>query len=411
MKKNPLVLTIAAGFAIFTMFFGAANFMLPPTLGIMAGQNTLIASLAFTLTAVLLPMLGLVGIFLFEGNYNTFFGRLGVIPGNLMIALCMFIIGPGFVLPRIVNLCFEMLSPFIPFNLFVFSIAFALLTFALSFRPTKLIDILGFFITPIKLTFVGFMIILGLVKGTELIHSDIPIGKLIGESLFYGYGTLDLLAAIFFGSIILEVFRKNLGGEQIKNHKFLIKHGLIAAAIGGSLLALIYIGLSFLGAYYGAGLEGLNEGQILSAISIRVIGNSGAFVGALAIMIACLATMIALSTVIGEYIQHNLAKNKIGFIPSLIIILALTVVLSLLGLTTLMKMSLKMAFILYPVLIALTVCNMAYKLFGFKPIKTPVFVVLLLSTFVGLGGIEFCKQCLERYVQPALQQQQTEKQQ
>ena len=120
MKKNPLVLTIVTGFAIFTMLFGAGNFMLPPKVGIMAGQKTLIASLAFTLTAVLLPMLGLVGIFLFEGNYNAFFGRLGKIPGTLMIALCMFIIGPGFVLPRIVNLCHKMISPFLPIDLFCF---------------------------------------------------------------------------------------------------------------------------------------------------------------------------------------------------------------------------------------------------------------------------------------------------
>lgn len=406
MNKNPLILTIAAGFAIFTMFFGAANFMLPPTIGIMAGQKTLIASLAFTLTAVLLPMLGLVGIFLFEGSYNTFFGRLGTIPGNLIIALCMFIIGPGFVLPRIVNLCYEMLSPFFPVSLLVFSVIFALITFALSYRPTKLIDILGFFITPIKLSFVGFMIVLGLIKGAQLMPTEISTKQLVLQSLFYGYGTLDLLAAIFFGTIILEVFRKNLGAEQTKNPKFLIKHGLIASAIGGSLLALIYIGLSFLGAYHGIGLEGLNEGKILSTISLRIMGSSGALVGALAIMVACLATMIALSTVIGEYIQRDITKNKIGFVPSLIIILVITVALSLLGLTTLMRLSLKMAFILYPVLITLTVCNMAYKLFGFKWVKTPVLCVFLISAFVGLGGVDFCKQCLETYAVPALQAEQ-----
>lgn len=80
MKKNPLVLTIVTGFAIFTMLFGAGNFMFPPKLGIIAGQKTLMASISFALTAVLLPMMGLVGVFLFEGNYNAFFNRLAGFP-------------------------------------------------------------------------------------------------------------------------------------------------------------------------------------------------------------------------------------------------------------------------------------------------------------------------------------------
>lgn len=406
MKKNPLVLTVVTGFAIFTMLFGAGNFMFPPKLGIIAGQKTLMAAIAFALTAVLIPMMGLVGVFLFEGDYNAFFNRLGRGMGSLMIALCMFIIGPGFILPRIVNLCHKMISPFVDINLLYFSILFASLTFLMSYRPTRLIDVLGYFITPIKLTFVGILIFLGFYKGTELIYTDIPDGELIKQSLLYGYGTLDLLATIFFGSIILDIFRKNLGEQDTKNVKSLIQRGLASSAIGGSLLALIYIGLSFLGAYHGAGLEMLDEGQLLSAISIKIMGSSGAFFGALAIMVACLATMIALSTVIAEYVQKNIAHKSISFIQSLIILLVITVAFSLLGLVKLMQMSLTAAYILYPVLITLTICNMAYKLFGFKPVKTPVFMVLAISTFIGLGGVDFCKDCIERYTKPSLRENQ-----
>lgn len=323
-----------------------------------------------------------------------------------MIAVCMFIIGPGFILPRIVNLCHKMISPFLPIDLLYFSILFAALTFLMTYRPTRLIDVLGYFITPIKLTFVGILIFLGFYKGTQLIHSDIPNGELIKQSLLYGYGTLDLLATIFFGSIILDIFRKNLGEQDTKDVKSLIKRGLASSAIGGSLLALIYIGLSFLGAYHGAGLEALDEGQLLSAISIKIMGSHGAFFGALAIMVACLATMIALSTVIAEYLQKDVMHRSVSFIQSLIALLVVTVAFSLLGLVKLMQMSLTAAYILYPVLITLTVCNMAYKLFGFKPVKTPVFMVLLISTFVGLGGVEFCKNCIEKYTTPILQQDQ-----
>ncbi len=381
--KSATILTIVTGFAIFTMLFGAGDFMLPPTLGILAGQNVLFAALAFAFTAVVLPIMGLIASFLFEGNYKDYFYRLGRVPGAALIAICMFIIGPGFVLPRIINLCHEMLSPYVPgLNLLVFAILFSALTFILTFRPTKFIDVLGYLITPIKLALVGLMIGLGIWIAKEPICSDVPMTKLLGKSLLQGYGTLGLLGTIFFGSVIFEIFRKDLGVHGSKDLKKLIKNGLYASLIGGALLSLVYAGMTFLGAYHGAGLEGLNEAQILSQVSIRIIGRTGGFFAAVAIMIACLATMIALSTVISEYTQKEVSRNRLSFVTSLFVMLSITVVMSLLGLQALMKMSIDVAFVLYPVLIVLTLCNIGYKLFDFKPVKIPVLLAFIGSILI-----------------------------
>jgi len=391
-QTTSLTMTVVTGFAIFTTLFGAGNFMFPPTLGIIAGKQSLIAALGFVVTAVILPLMGLVGSFLFEGDYKAFFYRLGKIPGAGLIALCMFIIGPGFVLPRIIHLCYEMLHPFAPWmNLVVFSLVFSLVTFALSYRPTKLIDILGRYITPIKLFFVGTLILLGFLKGKDLSESVLPTAELLGRSMLEGYGTLDLLGTIFFGSVFLDIFKKNLDDTSALDIKKLAKSGLIASLIGGSILAVVYAGMIFLGAYQGAGLEGLDPAQILSAISIRVVGMNGGLFGAFALMVACLATMIALSTVIGKYIQTELMGNRIDFIPSLVTILAGGIIFSLLDLKQLMAYSIAAGFILYPVLIALTVCNVCYKLFGFKPVKVPVAIVLAITLFSWFGGIEKTK--------------------
>ncbi len=401
--KNPNILTIVTGFAIFTMLFGAGDFMIPPTLGILAGQKSLFASLVFNFTAVVLPILGLIASFLFEGNYREFFLRLGKIPGSALIAICMFIIGPGLVLPRIVTLCYSMINPYVPvLNLLVFAILFSTVTFLLTYRPTKFIDVLGYLITPIKLAFVGFMIVLGLLTAKEPIYSTISSKELLGTSLLYGYGTLGLLGTIFFGSVIFEIFKKNFGPEKSKDTRNIIKQGLISSVIGGTILSLVYVGMTFLGAFHGAGLEGMDEGSILSAVSIRIIGNTGGFFAALAIMVACLATMIALSTVISEYIQKEITKNRLNFVYSLLLVLGTTIILSLLGLKQLMNISRDLAFVLYPVLIALTVCNMAYKLFNFKPVKTPVLAVLLFSVFIKFGGIDFCQDCYIKYCSPEI---------
>lgn len=383
--KSATTLTIVTGFAIFTMLFGAGDFMLPPTLGILAGQNMLFAALAFIFTAVVLPILGLIASFLFEGDYKAYFYRLGRIPGAALIALCMFIIGPGFVLPRIINLCHGMLSPYAPgLGLLPFAMMFSALTFALTYRPTKFIDVLGYLITPIKLAFVGFMIFMGIWGAQAPIQTDISSMELLGKSLLQGYGTLGLLGTIFFGSVIFEIFKRDLGAQGAKDLKKLMKDGFWASLIGGILLSLVYTGMTFLGAYHGAGLSGLNEAEVLSQISIRIIGHTGGFFAALAIMVACLATMIALSTVIAEYTQKEISRNRLSFVASLFIMLAISVVMSLLGLKALMKMSIDVAFVLYPVLIALTLCNMGYKLFNFKPVKIPVLLVFVGSVLIKL---------------------------
>lgn len=402
-QSSSLTMTIITGFAIFTTLFGAGNFMFPPTLGMVAGQSSLLAALGFVVTAVLLPLTGLVGSFLFDGDYKAFFGRLGKVPGALLIALCMFIIGPGFVLPRIIHLCYEMLHPFTPWmSLLVFSLFFSCITFVLSYRPTKLIDILGRYITPIKLFFVGALIFLGFMKGDELLPSALSNGQLLGLSMLEGYGTLDLLGTIFFGSVFLSIIRKNLGAGDTHDVKQLAKRGLIASLVGGSILAIVYTGMIFLGAFQGVGLEGLNEAQVLSAISIRVVGMHGGLFGALALMIACLATMIALSTVIADYIKTELTRNKLGFIPCLVMILAGGIIFSLLDLKQLMAYSIDAGFILYPVLITLTLCNVGYKLFGFKLVKIPVTLVFVTTLFFHFGGIQMTKNLLYPSQEPAV---------
>lgn len=388
-QNSSFGLTVITGFAIFTTLFGAGNFMLPPTLGMIAGHKSLLAAFGFVITAVILPLTGLVGSFLFDGDYKSFFARLGRIPGALLIAICMFIIGPGLVLPRIVHLCYEMLHPFLPWmSLLVFSLCFSAITFVLAYKPTRLIDILGRYITPIKLFFVGALIVLGFVNGSTIVETSISDADLLGKAMLDGYATLDLLGTIFFGSVFLSIFKKNVGSNQSYDLKKLATTGLVSSLIGASILAVVYTGMIFLGAYQGTGLIDLDPAQILSAISIRVVGVHGGLFGALALMIACLATMIALSTVIADYIKVELTGNKISFIPSLLIILTGGIIFSLLDLRQLMAYSVDVAFVLYPVLIALTLCNVGYKLFGFKAVKFPVAVVFLATLFFRFGGIE-----------------------
>jgi len=382
---------VATGLAIFSMLFGAGNLMYPIDVGLKSGKYTIIGLTGFLLTAVLLPLMGLVAMILFNGNYKAFFSRLGKTPGKIMIALCMIIIGPGLVIPRIVSVAHVMVAPFLPITalqstgllpLFLFSLLFLAITFLGSYKENNIVDILGYFISPALLISLAIVIIKGFLTATTPVAATAPPTQLFKESLFNGYQTLDLLGTIFFASIIITILKNKFYGPNCSSIclKKLAIFGLKAGAIGVSLLAIVYFGMSFLGAYHGHGLLSINAGQAFKVIVFRVIGRYGAAILGTATLMACLSTSIGLSAVVAEYTQKNIFKNKIGYITALILVLLASIPLSTYGLDAVLAITGgPLVFIGYPVLIALTFCNILYKLFGFKYVKIPVFLTLVIT--------------------------------
>src|SRR3972149_5511425 len=88
---------VTIGLAIFSMLFGAGNLVYPLSAGLYAGNQNFIGMIAFLLSSVLLPVIGLVAMILFDGNYENYFNRLGKWFGAAIICTCMIIIGPGLV--------------------------------------------------------------------------------------------------------------------------------------------------------------------------------------------------------------------------------------------------------------------------------------------------------------------------
>jgi len=385
-------LIVATGLAIFSMFFGAGNLMFPIKTGIMSGNYNFYGITGFLITAVLLPLAGLIAIILFNGNYKAFFARLGNIPGKFTMASCMLIMGPVIALPRIVTIAHVMMAPFLPFeilrgtgpiSLLLFSIFFLGVSFLGSFRENKIVDVLGYVISPLLVLSLGTVILKGIfTAGSAIPATDTPLG-LFKTNLIRGYGTLDLIGAIFFGFIVINILCQKLGKNTPSCPKQLASIGLKSGLIGVGLLALVYLGQSFLGAHFGAGLEGLNDGQAFREIIFRIVGRFGAALVGSASMLACFSTSIALGAVVAEYLQKDISKNKIGYVWSLALVLLATMPLSIWGLDKILELTGgPIVFIGYPALIMLTFCNIGYKLFNFKPVKIPVLITFIVATII-----------------------------
>lgn len=371
------------------MFFGAGNLMYPIKTGIISGTNNLYGITGFLVTSVLLPLFGLVAMILFNGDYRAFFARLGDIPGKAMIIACMIIIGPLIAIPRIVAVAHVMMAPFLPIkilqesgtsSLLLFSLLFLGITFLGSVRENKIVDVLGYVISPLLVASLAVLIVAGITTaGPAIVASGSP-WTMFKVNLIRGYGTLDLLAAIFFASIVLGILQDKLGAQTAKNLNRLAYIGLKAGIIGIGLLGIVYAGQSFLGAHFGAGLGGFNDGQAFREIVFKVIGRYGAAIIGSASMLACFSTSIALGAVVAEFLQKDMLNNKIGYVSALAFVMLASLPLSIYGLDAVLALTGgAITFVGYPALIALTFCNIAYKLFHFKPVKAPVAITFALA--------------------------------
>lgn len=347
---------ITTGLALFCMFFGAGNLIFPLIIGKEVGQNVWYAILGLGLTAVVIPILGLVAMILFKGDYKRFFGRFGRIPGFALLLLLQLILGPWGVIPRLVTLMHASVEPYLfgtPFLLF--SICMSAAIFILCIKKQRLVNVLGAYLTPVLLLSLIGLVFFGLTDGSSIHATSSTASGSFLQGLFQGYNTMDLIAAFFFASVVLPHFRNESGTQD--SERSLFKKMLYSSLIAGSLLFLTYVGLCLVSAHHGHALNVAPE-QMLGAIATKVLGGPGGFVAAIAVFTACLTTAITLASIFAEYLQKELCQNKISHPLALIITLVTTTLFANLGFKGIAAFLGPILQIVYPGLILLTLLNL-----------------------------------------------------
>lgn len=375
------------GLAIFSMLFGAGNIIYPIKCGVVTGSQNYIGIMGFILTGVMLPILGLITMILFDGNYQRFFNRVGKIPGALAILYCMLILGPLIAMPRCITVPFEMLKPFMPgMHLPLFSIMFASVTFLMTYKESKILSLLGNIISPLLLGSLTIIAGKGLWQAQQTTTQSMAAPTVFLEQLMHGFQTLDLLGGLFFAYVVLRILKSNKKADQINSKELAIislKSGLIA----GVLLTLVYLAFSYLGAYYGHIVTAdMNGAEMFRIISLHILNKHSMLVIMMAVLMACLSTITALAAVFAEYLHNELLQKQINYPICLAITMIITTIISNFGLSNILHFSMPIILFGYPIITTITICNLAYSLFGFTYIKLPVLITAIIST----GMILYC---------------------
>ncbi len=374
---------IISGFALFAIFFGAGNLILPPYMGLKAGQNWVWAWLGFALSGPGLTFLGMVAMAKNQGDTNLFAGKLGPKFSVILGSLIILSIGPLMSVPRTAATTFEIsILPFFPnFNPILFSIIFFAITLFFTIKESKAIDLVGTYMTPVLLV----ILLIIIAKGIFTPISPTPI---VGKNQFSlgfleGYHTMDSLSPMVLAGMIILNFKE----KGINSKEALTKHTIYAEMIAATGLILVYSGLTYLGSKIFAVVpQGLERTELLNAIVHHFLGSWGNIALGLVVALACLTTSIGLITATGVFF-NKVTEGKLKYQHIVIVGVLVSGVLSILGVEEIIKFSLPILISIYPIVIVLTLLNLFDKWIKSDLIyKTTVYSTMIVSIVLGLEG-------------------------
>ena len=377
---------IVVGFALFSMFLGAGNLIFPPYLGLHAGETWLPALIGFLLTGVGLPLMTVYATLRSGGTIMTLARYVGRPFGRLLGLIVVLSIGPMFAIPRTAATTYEVgiatIVPSIPIE--VSSIVFFVIVWALTINRSKVVDRLGKYLTPFLLLTLFAIVVAAVINpiGTPGAAAE-PAYNFAG-GFTEGYQTMDALAASMFAGVALS----NIVARGYNNREEQLSMSIRCGVIAAVLLGLVYCGLT----YGGAGATGafsadIDRSALLIGMTSGLLGSIGAYCLSIAVILACLTTAIGLTVTTGEYF-NELSGGKLSYklVVTLTVIAALLI--SVLGVTTIINLAVPFLNMVYPVLMALVICNCLDRFIPNKNAYIGALIGAFLISFIdGLSAV------------------------
>ncbi|MSS77033.1 branched-chain amino acid transport system II carrier protein [Anaerococcus sp. WCA-380-WT-2B] len=367
---------IVIGFALFAMFFGAGNLIFPPMLGYTYGNNWLYAGIGFTIVGVGLTLIAVISVAKSHGNIFSFTSLAGNKLSKVIIFIIALCIGPLGAIPRTAATSSEMLTSS-GFNIspLVFSIIFFFISLCLALGESSVVDFIGKFLTPLLLISLFIMIIVGVINPIgEMKDVNMHTGKILSNSMLEGYNTMDALAALAFTPIIV----KSIVKKGYKNE--ILKKTIEASFVAVIGLALVYMSLAYLGASVSKSVDGLSRVELLNFISKEILGSKGRYILLIALILACFTTATGLISSISEiFVKYS--NNRLSYKFNACLITLTSLVLSVLGVDSIVEFTGPFLQFAYPLAILLVIFN----LYG----KNKLDKILVRNSFITVSIVSF----------------------
>lgn len=357
---------------LFGMFFGAGNLIFPVFMGQQAGAALWPAVVGFCLTGVGIPLLGIaaMGISRSEGLFDMC-KRVGKPYGYFFTCLLYLTIGPLFAIPRTATVSFSVgIQPLLHTDhvaaaLCIFTAVFFAIVLFFSLRPSGIMTWIGKILNPLFLVFLAILAVAALAHPMGSISAGEPTGNYIEMSFVQGcldgYNTLDALAGLAFGIVLINSIRA-LG---VQEPKAISGSALKSGVLSTALMAAIYCLLAVLGAQSHSVLGiSADGGAALFQIGSHYFGTFGGVLLGLIVTVACLKTAIGLITSCATAFVE-LFPNFLSYKVYAVVFCLFSFGIANFGLSRLLELSTPLLMFLYPLTITLILLCLFGHLFDY----------------------------------------------
>ncbi|MCM3389115.1 branched-chain amino acid transport system II carrier protein [Ureibacillus chungkukjangi] len=380
---------LAVGFMLFALFLGAGNIIFPPELGQNAGTAFIPSIIGFLITGVGLPLIGIIAVAKNGGDLQLVANRIHPLFSILFTGVVYLSIGPLFAIPRTGAVTYEIgIAPFLSESakssgLLITTIIFFVIVLYLSLNPSKMVDRIGKVLTPALLFVIALLAVKAFI--TPMGEFGEPHGvyatNAFSESFIQGYLTMDVLASLVFGIVIVQALQAKGITDRAKQVKTTIFAGIVAA-VG---LAFVYISLEYIGATSVDSIGYLGDGGSIIAQSAKALyGSFGNIILSVVIILACITTAVGLVSANATF--FNKLFPKLSYKTLAVIFTIFSFVISNFGLSKLISITLPVLMFIYPIAIVLMFLVLFDQMFNRAPIvySLALFATALVSLYDGI---------------------------
>ena len=187
-----------------------------------------------------------------------------------------------------------------------------------SVRERAVVDIVGKILTPALLIGLLILIVVGVVSPIGPVGDQALVENVAATGIEAGYQTMDVLATLLFGFIILKSAQAK-GYTKAKAQIRVVSGASLVAGIG---LLVVYLGLTYLGATTANLFDiTVDRTYLVTSIVQQLLGHGGLILFAIVVALACITTAVGLVSACANYFS-GLSGGRLSY-PVLVCLICL----------------------------------------------------------------------------------------
>ncbi len=370
------------GFAIFSMFFGAGNLILPPLLGFNAGPDWWIVTIGFIASATIIPLFALLAHARLQGTMLDFGNKVSPV-FSLIFCLCVYTIAIALACPRTAAVTHEMaIGPFFGTSSLLTSSIYFTLVFVFVLNRSNVLQILGKYLTPL----IGIILLAIIIIGIFSSHADMNPSNFdmpLIDGFLEGYQTYDAIAGLLTGGVVIISLRLKGYTSFVDKKSIIAKSGLIAM----SGLFIIYAGMIVAGALYNSQFLGdISRTELLTGVSLKTLGNIGSTFLSVLVALACFTTAVGIIVGTADFFKGLFGESKRVYIITAIVSCCIGVLVGQMDVTYIINVALPVLMFIYPITIVLIFLNVIPKKYASSQVFRRVVLIAFLFSIPDFLG-------------------------